>query len=273
MNMCRQAIFYVRSTEVFINIVDKLVKAARHDCRATWSDHMHNDGWGIIAINSGPESLTKLFYKSTKPIFDEDTSWIRSIVGPGPISGMIHARKASDGEPKNVDSSHPHEVFVGDGFLYLVHNGSVDKSLIARHMADNFGYKINIDEISDTKALLILLSAIYEKTQSLEDSLMELAQLSRDLGIIKTSLNIGVMHVSEKGEELFAASMYNRNTWSNESKRKYIDMYLLKDEDNVIVASPTLVDYGLETVDKELLSPELDKMIIINLHSGRKIVA
>lgn len=274
MDMCRQAIFNLRSAEAFIDIIDKLVKSAKHDPRATWDDKMHNDGWGIVLVSRGPGSLAKLFYKSIKPIFDDDISWIRSIIGSGPISGMIHARKASDGEPKNVDSSHPHEVFVGDGFLYLVHNGSVDKLLIAGYMADEFGYKLSTGEISDTKALLILLSAIYEKTQNLEAALMELAQLSRNLGIIRTSLNIGVMHVSEKGEELFAASMYSRNTWSDERKRNYLDMYLLKDEDNIIVASPTLVDdYGLETGNKELLQPEFDKMIIVDLRNGRKITA
>ena len=108
-------------------LVAALRDAAAHDPygEALYGEVSHGDGWGIlIAALEGSRSL---HYRSTRPIYGEDSVHISEIIprwAPGArVVVMVHARAASEGSPVNLMSTHPVHAHSPWGDLYMIHNG------------------------------------------------------------------------------------------------------------------------------------------------------
>ena len=198
----------------------------------------HKDGWGrIIVLYNNDSHISRIQYeKSVNPIFKDNPQPMNSGYSNMFVE-FVHARAASRNMPVNLASTHPISYFTRNGEpLYLIHNGSVLKDELAKITGSNDNEK---SLYTDT----YFLAKFFGGLEKLDGE----KHVYEALRYVKSALNIGLLVIQEKTLLVTIGSFYKEDL---EGKRKgYYKMYMGEDEDKIIYASSTMIDYYNPRID------------------------
>jgi len=209
----------------------------------------HGDGWGLagIGIARGERGVPAvLFHKSIIPVYDPYSLKILELFKSRilRLSGVYliaHSRLSSASEPYGERYAHPFEVRFGDtNYLWLVHNGGIDKVSLARELES-----LNPYYYTDSWIAAIYLAKRLEqcvKTSSDLDNCvaevyMSLAEYVKEGSALDTALLL-----LYSGEPALYATYYTRGL-SDPALEEYHRLYALTGESSWIVASSTIKHY------------------------------
>lgn len=236
---------YSKISEYYIDLVKGLIGASEYDpysARAFGeSDASHKDGWGRATVYVDINKTSLFIYKSLSPIFVDkpvDPLFRSEILRSSDpiVIDFIHARAASAGMPVNFLSVQPFEALTQSGSrLILIHNGSVDKDLLAKELRGKISESV-IKRYSDTYLLTLYLA---EKIRDEFDPSI----LKESKEFVKTALNLGVILISNSKIEKIFGSYYKKEVLAQEYW-DYYRMYMAQlDESTIFYASSTIIDF------------------------------
>ena len=161
---CRLLGFYAKSKEFVEDLLEALIEASRYDhiaAKVIGSFDKHDDGWGcVLALKNDYWRI--LFYKSVKPIWEEDLSFLKSSLNFKYLVGLIHTRKASRNTPIDTFSAHPFQVVVADGStIYVIQNGGIKKKESWEVICEEYDFEP--DAVSDTFIYTLMLAKYYRQ--------------------------------------------------------------------------------------------------------------
>ncbi len=97
--------------------------------------------------------------------------------------GIAHTRWATHGEPNNINA-HPH--FDNSGKISVIHNGIIENYAVIKQKLTAEGYSFTSE--TDSEVLAVLIGALYEKLNNLEDAVSTaLSDVEGTFGIIVMS--------------------------------------------------------------------------------------
>ncbi|RLE93904.1 MAG: hypothetical protein DRN04_05435 [Thermoprotei archaeon] len=162
---CRLLGFYAKSRKFVEDLLDALIKASRYDhiaAKVIGSFDKHDDGWGCVLALKNDDYWRVLFYKSVKPIWEEDLSFLKSSLNFKYVAGLIHTRKASRNTPIDTFSAHPFSVVTADGStLYVIQNGGIKKKESWEVICEEYDFEP--DDVSDTFIYTLMLAKYYRQ--------------------------------------------------------------------------------------------------------------
>ncbi|QKQ99961.1 glutamine amidotransferase [Metallosphaera tengchongensis] len=235
--MCRFVAFS-ESGAIKPEIINAMIKSAWKDIYSS-SGH-HDDGWGFViyAYNNG---WNRIFYNSSKPIFqDDNVAMLYSIRGEK-LTGIIHVRKASKKFLSGVSHSHPYHIRAGPNDLFYAHNGSVSRREFSN---PNLPY---------TDSFMILKTIVegVESGKGVIDSLNETMIKIKDYS---SSLNSALLVFNEaEGPRLFVYYYYNKS--NIREKEDYYKMYRHKS-----YAFSSTVNYYLGSIGHEMKYDKIEEL-------------
>jgi len=208
----------------------------------------HKDGWGrIIVFYNNSSSISRIHYeKSVNPIYKDKPQPINSGYSNMFVE-FVHARAASRKMPINLVSTHPISYFTRNGeLLYLIHNGSVLKDELAKITGSSNN---ELSLYTDT----YFLAKFFGGLERLDGE----KHLYDALRYVKSALNIGLLVIQEKTILVTIGSYYKED--SDGKRRGYYKMYVGEDDNKIIYASSTMIDYynpGIDIKWRELKNGE-----------------
>lgn len=272
--MCRLVALMVSDFNLLRESILKLRDSSRSDPMGPSGIINHSDGWGLAIVRGSLRNGGLLYYKSTKPMYNDENlnNVIESIKDPeGAIySGVAHALNAYDKSVVSELTIHPINTHVNDGEIYVVHNGVVDKLKVYDYLRVKYGVKVRVEHLNDTYVLALLIARIYDDYGELSDALSKVAELTRANNWLKSALNMGIMHIAAGDSiRVYVTSMYSREVLSNEKRRKYFNIFIVRSNSGVVAASSTLVRvYGLGSGNAEEVEPRQDELVFCRLSLG-----
>lgn len=209
--MCR---FYIYSGVPDRDLHKALALSAERDPYAP-GGFRHGDGWGYaVYLMNGSVA----YYRSPLPIWEDPH------LPPLGLAGLAHARAASPGEPRGLLYAHPFQVQTRDGrILYVVHNGSVDKTALARSLG------VDPSGFSDSWLLALFLASRWDDPKAAVDEALQ---------YVKTALNIAVLELP--GPRAYAYSYYELPEGDSERYARYYALYRAVGDGWEAVMSSTL---------------------------------
>ena len=246
--MCRLIIVHGKSGRlnyIYPEIFNSLIKASKNDPYLTKllsrEEASHRDGWGRLNIYIYKGDISLTLHKSIKPIYIENHSTTlgaylkKDSLSNGYVIDLVHARAKSKGMPRNIFSVHPLESITKNGYkLFLIHNGSVYRERIIKDMRQNLSDKY-IELYTDSYFLTKYLASI------IDDDINE--YIIKDAAkYTKTALNMGLVLISDEYLYITVGSYYKEDDKPKEM-RNYYKIYRYADNDIVIYASSTIVDF------------------------------
>ncbi len=218
--MCRLLAVSGDFSEDFFKIFKSIQDAASFDkhLKELYGNEInpnHPDGWGFVNFNG--ELIN--YQKFRDPIYEASPPSIRN----GNI--MIHARKASKGQPLGALNAHPFHRSFKNSEIFMVHNGGVKKELLKVK-------EINAETHTDTETFLFSIKDKGEIVQSLKEALrmVDYKQL------MSGALNLAIMNIDRSGiSRMFAYSDYSKES-------EYIKLYFVKSERWAGIFSSTVVE-------------------------------
>lgn len=180
---------------------------------------VHGDGWGYVIYDG--EHL--YYYKSVKPIFEEDFPLGLDLKGE--FYAIFHARQATDKSTVSARFSHPF-MESNDTYIYFfAHNGSVNDGKLRK--------ELNFNGITTDSELA---AKYYAKTENMK--YLESITLS--------ALNVLILRIrrSDGVAELLYENYYVKD------RPDYYDLYLWKGKKGRAVMSSTLKLYGFLDVEQ-----------------------
>jgi predicted glutamine amidotransferase len=225
--MCRMFAYVGDSTEDLLTLVKALRASSRRDTigeKAIPKLNCHPDGWGyVISSEAG------LFYfRSDRPMYEEEQV-IPQIKGRA--YAIFHARKGLDGTPVKRKFSHPFLAQNEESFVFLAHNGSVDKARLVRELG------FSGEAVDSELALRFIL-----QKSSLEEGTKELEDYTEKNG----GLDLLILQVDKNGEETrLLAKQYYRKEPGRPDLTEFYAMYHQYLPGGEAIFSSTLNDYGL----------------------------
>lgn len=212
------------SREDLERLVDGLRRAAERDTTAEkvpMKDNVHPDGWGFALYSS--RGLA--YYRSNRPIFKEDVTLPPT---DGKVYAIFHARKASKGSPVKTRFSHPFLGQTENSFVFLAHNGSLDKERLARTLGSTG------DAVDSDLAL----------KYALQKGLVAAANDLEDYTKMNSALNLLVLEIGKDGgAEVFVKQFYRKEDGKLD-KTRYYEVCHEDLPGGRAVFSSTLNDYG-----------------------------
>ncbi len=205
-------------------LVSALRKAAEKDTtaeRVPLKEIVHPDGWGFALYSNRGMA----YYRSDQPIFKENV-----ILPPtdGKVYAIFHARKASKGNPVKTRFSHPFFGTTENSFIFLAHNGSLDKERLARTLG------LTGDAIDSELAL----------KYAMQKGLAATSNDLEDYTKMNSALNLLVLEIrKDGGEEVFLKQFY-RKEGGKLDKTRYYEICHENLRGGRAVFSSTLNDYG-----------------------------
>ena len=199
----------------------------------------HGDGWGYAVAGRGVGgSLSTGFYRSSAPVY-RDPKGVESlktvVLGLDTYTGVAHARLASRSEPLGVENAHPFMVEdPGRGFtLWLAHNGSVHKELLAQELGLGDLAGRRTDSFFLARYLARELGSVNPAgvTKAIEAVV--------EKGFVKTALNLGILVVGNPGVFLVVTSLYPAN---DPGRARYYRVYMAGDERLFVAGSSTMFE-------------------------------
>jgi len=212
------------------SMVRALREAAAYDPygEALYGERSHDDGWGILIARL--DGSAALHHRSTRPIFSSGSDPESAIPGwaaGAPVVLMAHARKASEGTPVDLASTHPVHASSAWGDLYIVHNGSFDRGKLDGLIGEAAPH-------SDTWAAAVALASRIRGGISRRD-------LEWLLGAERTGANLGIALLgAAAGPQVIVGSHYRlRGDASDPDLERYYRLYECASDGGTIYASST----------------------------------
>jgi len=193
----------------------------------------HQDGWGFAIYSDRGIS----FYKSEKPIFDDE-----KVLPPtaGKIYAIYHARQASKGYAVRRRFSHPFLGETDENYVFLTHNGTLDGQKLAEEL--NF----HGDALDSELALKYALQ---------NDSLGQAVTDLQEYTMPNSALNLLILQISKDGgAEVFVKHYYKKDR-AMLDKTEYYSILSESLAEGKAVFSSTLNYYGFS--GKELARDDL----------------
>ncbi|MFP3235753.1 MAG: hypothetical protein RXR74_05105 [Nitrososphaeria archaeon] len=220
------------------SMVRALREAAAYDPygEALYGERSHDDGWGILIARL--DGSAALHHRSTRPIFSSGSDPESAIPGwaaGAPVVLMAHARKASEGTPVDLASTHPVHASSAWGDLYIVHNGSFDRGKLDGLIGEAAPH-------SDTWAAAVALASRIRGGISRRD-------LEWLLGAERTGANLGIALLgAAAGPQVIVGSHYRlRGDASDPDLERYYRLYECASDGGTIYASSTVVELHMGT--------------------------
>lgn len=164
----------------------------------------HDHGWGFAYVYRYLNDLGSMYFRTSLPIKTSVIDVRRAIAIPRLfdwIAMVLHSRLTS-GEPIDISSAHPFYVHIpGRLSLWLVHNGAVDKKMLAG--------SLSMDSLRDMYADSYFLAHWIANSMvepSLE-SFVEAVEKLISMGVVRTSLNMAAILVSERDRDVTAIAV------------------------------------------------------------------
>ncbi|RLG77536.1 MAG: hypothetical protein DRO12_01985 [Thermoprotei archaeon] len=232
-----------------LRYLDALVASAERDpllAKLGLGRESHGDGWGYAAyIHSTWSGPATAFYRSASPIYREVQSveaLKHQLSGADVAACVVHARLASKGQPLGLGNTHPFHA-TGRGFeLWLAHNGSVDKKILAE--------KLGLEHMLSSRTDTFFLTEFIARQLTCVDpeELMHLLSRVIEEGFVKTALNVGLLAVEEERALLLILSYYVAVA---PPRSEYYEMYALLENNLILAGSSTLFKcYGRRYSEK-----------------------
>jgi predicted glutamine amidotransferase len=218
--MCRLMAISGDFSDVFENLFKSIQDAATYDkyLKELYGDEIspnHPDGWGFVNFNG--ELIN--FEKYRDPIYEASPPSIKN------GSLMIHARKASKGQPLGALNAHPFHRSLKNSEIFMVHNGGVKKELLK--VKD-----IEVETHTDTETFLFSIRDKGEIVQSLKDAL----KMVDHKELMSGALNLAIMDIDRKGiSRMFAYSDYSKES-------EYIKLYYVESKKWKGIFSSTITE-------------------------------
>ena len=238
--MCRLVGFKLsRNIDGLHEILGPLVSVSRYDPLLPGKVvGGHSDGWGLSIYDQGLGGV--LYYKSGEPLYSQIRileRLIRSLRCP--CKGIIHVRKASKSEPLGLLYAHPFISNIDDSILALAHNGGIDKYVVA----EEIGYKGDLDKVSDTYMYFKLLIREYVKHGNIVEAIRNTINVLLRKKAVRTSINSLILFINNS-----TSNVYIIEDWEHFSgdKRRYYSIGYLCKGDLVVVTSSTVYDSLLD---------------------------
>ncbi len=150
----------------------------RREMQSSWFSH--DDGWGFVFYNKN----TLIHERFKEPIFKSN---IVSIPKDGIL--IMHARKASENEPKGVLHAHPHVRYDRNYIVFLAHNGSFNKDILAGMLNEK-----NKEKQTDTEFFLEFLMSL---EGNMVDRINKMIEIAKEREIIEKASNIFILSVEK----------------------------------------------------------------------------
>ncbi len=169
--------------------------------KSSWSSH--SDGWGIVSIGTSKIGHVR----SSQPLFE---SGIPELINSGIM--LMHARKASSGEPAGTLMSHPYVYSDNDYTVFLAHNGSLNKNVLAQ--------KLGIDNVDHDTDSSVFLTYMMSNKGNVGERLQKAIKESRENDVFKKLTNLFVISVS-KDDFKTQCFYYSHNVTDREYGKLY----------------------------------------------------
>lgn len=236
--MCRMFGYVGESREDLLTLVAALRASAKRDTigeRAIAKLNCHPDGWGYVISSDAGIS----YFRSDRPMYEEEPA-VPEIRGRA--YAIFHARKGLDGTPVKRRFTHPFLSQSEQGFVFLAHNGSVDKARLAAELG------FTGEAVDSELALRFIL-----QKRSLEEGTRQLEGYTE----LNGGLDLLVLQVDKNGEETrLLAKQYYRKEPGKPDLTRFYQLYHQHLPGGEAVFSSTLNDYGLSgtpVAGKELM--------------------
>ncbi len=199
----------------FTEDLDGIFKSLYEVCRndplfpAQWKkEACHDSGWGYVFTDNDVID----FKRYRRPVYDCPVPEIGS---GGKL--IVHVRKAASGEPVGLLDSHPHHRGDNEYDVYLVHNGSYNKSNIASRLNEG-----KLENQPDSEFFLEYLMA---QEGDIEQRIRTTLEDTDKFEFVKTSNNIFILAVDKttKNTRLFYYSYSKLND-------EYVTLYRIENE-------------------------------------------
>lgn len=252
--MCRMLLFLGKNDSNFISLLKSLEEVCRDDPLHDFEHKPfldHKDGWGYV--DSGREFLS--FTKFLTPIFQEKQASFNGDIR------LIHARNATEGEPRSLASTQPFHLPLENHDIYFAHNGWIDKTKLTGKFSDEFRATRSDSEI--------FLSLMGQYTGNPLERFNAALEQVYSTGSLLSGLNIFLLSANRKTQE--------RDVYVYSDARNfdlYHRFYFVKGmEFSAVVSSSLLESRNFpEGVDRIPLSPGIIYSVGSGGYSARKKV-
>ncbi|WP_292320342.1 hypothetical protein [Caldisphaera sp.] len=223
--MCR--LFISNSNKNMIEgLYKSLIKASKKDI--FYNGIKHNTGWGYYITN--PE--TSLYYKSSKPIFDDKASI--NLIDESKYYAIFHSRLAAKDQPvRGFIDSHPYLVHTQNSLIVLAHNGVVDKYKISKEV------NVNPKLYTDSEVLGLLFSKF---DKDIDMILYQTNKYIKDIGAFIGTFNVIAIKI-DRFDESIRISSACISDYPEENENNYKKMVLIKNENGSAAMSSTVAYY------------------------------
>lgn len=200
----------------------------------------HNHGWGLACVAMKFNELFVMHFKTSLPLLSEDFKSLLRAISRDVwwMHLLLHSRLTSS-EPINVHNAHPfHTSKVGAYSIWLAHNGSVNKQVLA----EKLGLLHLVNQYADSYFITQWLGKTVGEAEpnALLDSLKSLIEMN----IVKTALNVIGIVLSESSNHVFSFAL-NYVSQEGQSLAEYYRLYKLlnSEKTSLVVASSTVFKY------------------------------
>lgn len=222
---------------------------------------VHGHGWGIAYVYELFNAMGFMLYKTSLPI---SANIISSLPIPRYfdwILMILHSRLTSK-EPIDLLNTHPHYFNrPGEISIWLVHNGSVDKQIIAKEL----GMPQLINKYSDSYFLTQFIGKnLIEPTK---ESVIDTIKSVIELNIVKSALNIAAIVLDENNKRAIGLAV-NYVDEKAMDMFNYYRLYKMDIESNLVIIASSTVALYMNKFSKFDIKP-LDNKTIVFIHPDK----
>jgi len=203
----------------------------------------HNHGWGAAFVYMKFRELGFGYFKTSLPLLEEDfRGFVRGVPRGFHWIHMIMHSRLTVSEPINVFNSHPFHISIpGNINLWFVHNGSINKAVVAKEL----GLENLLDRYADSFFVAYWIAKTIDSvdSSSITKSLKKLV----DLGVVETALNCAGIVVDEPSGKVVSFSL-NYIGEKGEKTKNYYQLYKVMPSRNTVVVVSSTVDYYLNSL-------------------------
>ncbi len=286
--MIAGAVYSRKGMDTLFKLLDLLYRAAKCDEYlepiARDSKHCHGFGYVVVVAKGGARAIHYARFDAADYLENEEESCERNlelmkkgieeikriIDGAEKAMFIVHARRASRGEPRGSIHAHPYVCTVHlrnkPLQLYLAHNGGVNKYELAQQLES---VELDHSKYTDSNVLLIWLAEQLEQGKELIDAISDSTIYVKS----GSALNLGVLVYEPEDVRLYLVGYVHPEAGKNEDRKRYYRPFiaLAKEEGLIAFASSTVKDLA-ESKGLPLQFEEFDNRVIeIRLSEPEKI--
>ncbi|WP_440059946.1 class II glutamine amidotransferase [Thermogladius sp. 4427co] len=205
----------------------------------------HDDGWGIGSIGLARSKPSLIYHRSILPLFHTHSLHelyfiLRKMSVYDTIYFIIHARKASRGEPYGVEYTHPFKYEIPCGLVFFAHNGGIRKKDLAEKIGVNPWTRVD----SDIAGLFIARTISECGIDGLDECIKHAYETLAGYTIENSALNTSLLVLCGPQVKLYASYYHPKKPEEDDqSLSRYYELIAFESEDYIIVSSSTLQLY------------------------------